>query len=92
MAFNNFYRTLFAICLTVLIFAVIVGALYFIHRRESQKNRLGETPAHVLPPPPVPHGIHLPDLSTDDAFRDSGETPVAPVVSATCCSCKKTDC
>jgi hypothetical protein len=82
MAFDSFYRTLFAICLTALIFATIVGVLCFIHRRERRRNQQSETSSHALPPPPTPYGIDLPHLSRSDDFRESDETLVAPVVSA----------
>lgn len=84
MAFDSFYRTLLAICLTALIFATIVGVLCYIHRRESRQARQAETSTHVLPPPPSPYGINLPHLRTNHDFCDSDETLVAPAVSGLC--------
>ena len=82
MVFNGLHRTVFAICLTALIFATIVGVLCLIHRRERRRAHQAQTPTHVLPPRPAPYGIDLPDLSTSAEVRGSDETLVAPAVSA----------
>ncbi len=82
MAFNNFWRTFFAITLTAAIFATIVGVLCFIHRRETHRAR--QAAARALPPspPPARNGMDLSVLSRNIEFRDSDETLVAPPVSA----------
>lgn len=82
MRFNSFYGTLFAICLTALIFATLVGGLCIIRHIETRRARREETATHMPPPAPSPYGIDLPTLNTPDDFRASDETLVEPVVSA----------
>jgi hypothetical protein len=81
MAFDGTNRTIFAICLTVLIFALIITALCFIHHRETRLAHLAERPPFTLPSPTIPYGIDLENHRTNDEFRDSDVTLVAPLVS-----------
>ncbi|KAF7509923.1 hypothetical protein GJ744_007237 [Endocarpon pusillum] len=86
MPFNNFWRTFFAIALTITIFATIVAVLCFIHRRETRRAQQAEAQAQApaparasaTAPAPARNGIDLPVLSRNNDFRESDETLVTP--------------
>lgn len=81
MAINNFHRTVFAICLTALIFAAVVGVLCFIHRRESRRlcpAEKGHAEGIVTPKTPDTKVSHAQRRAGND-FRGSDETSTVPV-------------
>jgi len=81
MAFNNFWRTFFAIVLTAFIFSLLVTILCLIRYRERRQTRQEEEDAPVVLPPPAAEEIEMPQMGNNNEFRHSDETLVEPPVS-----------
>jgi hypothetical protein len=81
MAFNNFWRTFFAIGLTAFIFSLLVTTLCLIRNRERRQSRQAEARAQVVLPPPAAEEIEMPQMGNNNEFRHSDETLVEPPVS-----------